>query len=357
MATIFKRKNKDRSISFLTIVRVKGFKPTSRCFKTKAEAVAWAEPKERELKEQSKRGGMHRDATTITIGRLIEQFLADPNTSSLKTFDDLHSRLDWWSAHPLFATTKVMEFGVVQLHAARAKLLASGKKTQGRSPATVNRHLSALRSCWNWARASGLIPLERAWPSKLLLKEPPGRAVFLSEDGLAGLLKVAEADPVVRAAILLSVATGIRRGELLKLKWADVDLGASTLTLYETKNKTTRRVYVPGSAVAALKALREGKVAALGGSVFVNASGKPLGPSHLNKRWYRVRAAAGLKDFRWHDLRHSCASFLAQNGSTLLEIGSVLGHKSSTMTKRYAHLVEGKAVKGHAALDVLLRRT
>jgi integrase len=88
---------------------------------------------------------------------------------------------------------------------------------------------------------------------------------------------------------------------------------------------------------------------------FVNAAGKPLKKSWLEVRWRKVRDAAGLEDFHWHDLRHSCASFLAQKGASLLEIGSVLGHKSPSMTMRYAHLVQGAPVRGHAELDALLR--
>jgi site-specific recombinase XerD len=68
-----------------------------------------------------------------------------------------------------------------------------------------------------------------------------------------------------------------------------------------------------------------------------------------------VRAAAKPQDFKWHDLRHSCASFLAQNGANLLEIGSELGHKSVTATLRYAHLVDANPVTGHAGLEAKLK--
>jgi integrase len=361
MATYFKRKNRDGSRSILTIVRVKGFKPTSKSFKvetTQAEAreraSAWAEPLEKNLKDQAKRGGVREDVATLTLRRLIDEFLLDPKTRALKSIADLEERLGWWSAQPDLATTKIADLGPVQLRHARAKLMAGGRKNAGRGPATVNRHLSALRSCWNWGRAAGLIPQERAWPTKLLLQEPGERTRFLSPDELSGLLKAAEADTVVRAAILVSVATGIRRGELLRMRWKDLDLDAGKLTMTVTKNKAPRTVYVPPSAVEALRALRQAKVVSPV-YVFVNASGEQLGKSHLNNRWRRIRTAAGLKDFRWHDLRHSCASFLAREGASLLEIGSVLGHKSSTMTKRYAHLVQGAPVRGHAELDALLR--
>ena len=77
---------------------------------------------------------------------------------------------------------------------------------------------------------------------------------------------------------------------------------------------------------------------------------------NLKRRpWKAVRSAAGLKDFRWHDLRHSCASYLAQNGSGLLEIGNVLGHKSPSVTARYSPLVEGAPLPAHAGLDKKLR--
>jgi integrase len=354
MATYFKRKNRDRTTSIVTNVRIKPFKPTSKSFPTMALAKAWAEPLEKQLKDQAKRGGVRSDIATLTLGKLIVEFLDDPNTKALKSYEDLHDRLDWWSADPVLSTTKVVDLGVPALREARAKLMTGGRKGS-RAPGTVNRHLSALRSCWNWGRAAGLIALERAWPTKLLLKEPQGRQIYLSTDELARLLKAAESDPTVRAAILVSIATGIRQGELLlKMKWKDVDLNKGTLTLYDTKNNDPRRVHVSKAAVDALTALRQAPVVSPV-HVFVTQAGKPLKKSWLRTRWLKIRAAAGLKDFHWHDLRHSNASFLAQGGATLLEIGSTLGHKSVATTKRYAHLVQGAPVKGHAELDALLR--
>jgi site-specific recombinase XerD len=112
---------------------------------------------------------------------------------------------------------------------------------------------------------------------------------------------------------------------------------------------------LPSVAVEALKALRKGKVVSAT-HVFLLGD-EPFEKSMLETRWKTIRKDAGLQDFRWHDLRHSCASFLAQKGATLLEIGSVLGHKSPSVTQRYSHLVQGALVKGHAKLDAKLRKS
>jgi integrase len=89
--------------------------------------------------------------------------------------------------------------------------------------------------------------------------------------------------------------------------------------------------------------------------IFVDEQGAATNKFYLNFRWKKVRTAAGLVDFRWHDLRHSCASFLAQNGASLVEIGAVLGHSSPSITAKYAHLIAGKAVTGSEALAKKLR--
>jgi integrase len=166
------------------------------------------------------------------------------------------------------------------------------------------------------------------------------------------LLKQVENNDVMRAAILVSVGTGIRQSELLRLTWKEINLDSGQLTILKAKNKTPRTVHVPATAVEALRKLKKAKVVSL--NVFLLASGSPLKTSVLQKRWHKIFEEAGLEDFHWHDLRHSCASFLARSGASLLEIASVLGHKSISMVKRYAHLVQGKPVTGHAELEALL---
>jgi integrase len=342
VATILKRKNSDGSRSFIAQVRIRPFKPVAKAFPSKPDALAWAAALETELKDKRKRGGLRQDVATLTVRKLAEEFLADPETKALRSFDSLELLLSWWTNH--YGHERVREFGVLRLREARERL------TPGRAPATVNRHLSALRSAWNWGRANGLVPQDYVWPTRLLLTEPRGRTRSLSDPELAELLKAAaDNSAVMHAAIVVSIATGVRQSELLRLTWADVDMERGTVRVTVSKNGDTRAVYLPASAAEVLKALKRAPV--VGRHVFLNEKGKPLHKGILETRWRLIRAAAGLQDFRWHDLRHSCASFLAQNGATLLEIGSVLGHRSPSATKRYAHLVEGAPVTGHAALN------
>jgi integrase len=345
VASYQRRKRSDGKLSWVAWVRVRPFKPTSRAFASKTDAVAWAEAHERELRAQVQTGIRH-DVTRLTLRELITEYLADPETKTLRTYDGQATLLAWWASG--YASEKVLGWNVLKAREARAKL------QRGRAPATVNRYLAALRSCWNWGRAAGLVPQDRSWPARLLLTEPKGRTRFLSDAELAALLKAAsEHSPAMRAAVLVSIACGMRQGELRRLRWADVDFDRSRIRVLLSKNDEARSVYLPSSAAEALRELRRAPV--VGQHVFSDSAGQPVTKDWIEYRWRDIRAAAQLHDFRWHDLRHSCASFLAQQGANLLEIGSVLGHKSPSVTKRYAHLVEGAPVTGHGKLDEKLR--
>jgi integrase len=348
MATYRKKRNADGSSAVMAQVRVTGFKPTAKTFTTAVEAKAWAADMERELRSQRKRGAARRDLPTLTVKGLADEFLADPATKALRYYSDLESLLAWWVNH--HGATKCVEFGVLKVREGRESLRATGL-----SAARCNRYLSAMRSCWNWGRAAGLIAQSLVWPSRVMLPEPRERTRYLSDAELTALLEAAQKhSPLIHAAVVVSLATGVRLSELLRLEWSHVDFERSTVRVLLTKNNESRTVYLPGVAADALKALRRAGVVSPR-YVFVKEGGEPLDKFGLEYRWRTVRTAAGLQDFRWHDLRHSCASFLAQRGATLLEIGSVLGHKSPSVTKRYSHLIAGKAVTGHDALDAKLR--
>jgi integrase len=339
MASYQRRKNSDGSRSVLALVRVRPFKSASKAFKNHADAKKWATDLEVELRKKREESDVRPDLTTLTLAQLIRTYLSDPETQALRHYEGRQLLLSWWINH--YGAEKVREFGSMKLREARDSL------RHGRKPATVNRYLGALRSCWSWGRAAQYIPAERVWPTRLFLTEPKERVRFLSDDELKAVLTEAEKyAPWMHTAIVVSLATGLRQGNVLNLEWKDLNFDKKTVTVLgkDTTGGGGKwlTVHLPDPAIVALK-----KIRVVGPKrVFTRPNGTPADKSFLTFHWNVVRKAAGLKDFRWHDLRHTCASFLAQNGASLLEIGSVLGHSSPAITAKYAHLVAGRPVTG-----------
>ncbi len=140
--------------------------------------------------------------------------------------------------------------------------------------------------------------------------------------------------------MVLALSTGMRKSEILHIKWPDVDLEKGTLILYKTKNNEIRRVALRGLALELFR--QHGKVRRLDTDfVFPSEISSKTGePFDSTKAWEDARRRAKIEDFVFHDLRHSCASYLAMGGASLLEIAEVLGHKTLEMVKRYSHLAE-----------------
>ena len=232
----------------------------------------------------------------LTIGGLARESSRMPKTQELKSYADRERAIGWWVDR--CGTERVMAFNVMKIRAARERLMA------GRSPGTVNRYLAAASKMWTWGILADLVPQDLRWPKGLKLREPDARSRFLEDEEIDRLLKAAgkARSPTLRAAVLLSIATGLRKGELMRLKWADVDLAAQTLRVLLSKTGKRRAVHLPSSAVTALKELKAAPL--VGVHVFVTEEGKPIWQGWLERRWQLIRAEAKLDDFRWHDLRH-----------------------------------------------------
>jgi integrase len=159
------------------------------------------------------------------------------------------------------------------------------------------------------------------------------------------------ADPYLRAFFRFTLATGCRRSEALSLKWEDVSLpddGAASATFRDTKTGGDHTVALSAYAVKQLKGLTR---LAANPYVFVSRQyGKRL--QEPSKSWHRIRAAAGLKHLRIHDLRRTFGSWLGDAGFTSKQIGTALGHKSDITSRVYMQL--GEASK-RAAVDAVDR--
>lgn len=344
---ISQHRNSDGTVSYRAQLLVKPFPRAFKAHETLEGAIQWRKSLEAELRKQRQVGGVRTDLAQLSIASLNTEYLKDPETVALATVKDRQKHLTWWSTK--FGNIKVLDFGVLHGRQARDALVPRME------PASVNRFLASQRAAWNWGRAAGLIPTDRMWPPRLMLTEPRARVRYLDDDELRRVLEAARGhSPVLYAAVTVALACGCRAGEQMRLEWKDIDFARSTVTFLETKNGSARAVHMPAIAAEALKALKGGPVVSAK-HPFVNRYGKRLTTQGLDRQWRLVRTAAKIENFRWHDLRHSCASFLAQNGASLPEIGSVLGHSSPSITAKYSHLVAGKPVTGHAALDDKLR--
>ncbi len=346
-AGIRERINGDGSVSYDAQLKVAPFPRSFKSHETLEAAIRWRAELEAELIERRQAKDTRPDAATLTLAQLNREWLADPEPKLLRSYKDRVRHLNWWASK--FGAEKVREFGVVQAREARGLLLAR------MTPAAVNRVIASERAAWNWGRESGLIPAKNVWPPGLALSEPKARTRFLDDAELKRVLDAARAhSPTLHAAVTFAIAVGCRAGEMMRLEWKDIDFTRSTVTFLETKNGAARSVYLPPIAATALQQLKAGDVVNAR-YPFTNRYGKPLTTQGLDRQWRLVRRAARLENFRWHDLRHSAASYLAQAGASLHEIGSVLGHSTPAITAKYSHLVAGKAVTGHAALDEKLR--
>lgn len=175
-------------------------------------------------------------------------------------------------------------------------------------------------------------------PMRKVRKPPasPGRVRFLSPGEQEVLLQECQRSrhPALYPLVLLAMTTGCRRGEILGLRWADVDLQRGFLRLAKTKNGERRAVPVPSIALEELRTWGQGQPA--GAWVIPRRGDRTAFPGE--HAWRHALGRAGIKDFRFHDLRHSFASWLCMSGASLVEIAELLGHKTLNMVKRYAHL-------------------
>ncbi len=164
--------------------------------------------------------------------------------------------------------------------------------------------------------------------------------------------------------VRVAAYAGLRLGELLALRWRDIDFTGHALTVSRamsggvessTKSGRVRRVPLPDQAAAALEHLsRRGDYTAPGELVFCNVLGRPLDGSALRRRFKRARDAAGMRPLRFHDLRHTYGSLLAAGGVDLVTIQAAMGHSALSTTSRYLH---ARPASEHAAVFTEIFRT
>ena len=207
----------------------------------------------------------------------------------------------------------------------------SKRLSEGVCNATVKREVACLKNLLNTAVTWKRI---KANPIKAVpkLKEPPGRLRYLTLEEINNLLAYCPDPPhPLRAIITVALTTGMRKSEILGLKWDYIKPDNRFIILPITKNNTVRVVPMNDTLLKALKELpRESDF------VFWNARGKHLGD--VKRSFATACRRAGIENFRFHDLRHTYASHLAMRGVHMRALQELLGHKDIKMTQRYSHL-------------------
>jgi len=199
------------------------------------------------------------------------------------------------------------------------------------APATVNRELSLIKHMFNKALQWGYLP-ENQLRSVMKLREPSGRTRYLDEAEIDLLLRCCAEH--IKPIVLMALNTGMRKGEILRLTWAHVDMVNGLITVWASKNNESRQVPINSTLYDILLTLKSNSRADC--PVFLGTGGGPV--RNLDHAFEGARKRAGLKDFRFHDLRHTFASHLAMKGVDIRTLAQLLGHKTITMTMRYSHL-------------------
>jgi integrase len=334
MANIETRIDSNGSKRYRAKVRLKGHPPVSGSFQRLTDAKLWVQTTEAAI-----RVGRYFKSTESerhTFSDLVDRYIKETLPGKPKNASNCKQHLNWWKSQlGAYALSDVTPALIVQCR--NALLATTTRRGKPMANATVVRYMATLSYAynvavreWQWVEES---PMKRVSKPK----EPRGRERFLSEIERIALLAACKASTsrFLYTVVVLALSTGMRRGEVMGLKWQHVDLQRGQIRLTATKNDTSRTVPLTGFALELMTQLS--KVRRLNKELvfFTEASDEPV---DLRTPWENAVRRAGLADFRFHDLRHSAASYLAMNGATTIEIAAVLGHKTLQMVKRYSHL-------------------
>lgn len=336
MATIETRSANDGTVSFRVKIRLKGHPPETSSFKRLTDAKRWAQSTEAAIREG--RYFKTSEAKRHTLGELIDRYVLEELPHKPKNARNIALHLSWWKSElGAYSLSNVTPALIVQ---SKNKLFTTQTRfKKSRSNTTVVRYMASLSHAfsiamrdWGWIEDS---PMRRVSKPK----QAKGRERFLSDQERIQLLDACQlsSSAFLYTVVVLAISTGMRRGEILSLRWPQVDFIKERILLHDTKNGSSRSIPLVGFAHSLI--LNLSKIRRIDSNLVFYGK-NPKNPVDLKKPWTTAIAKSNLTDFRFHDLRHTAASYLAMNGATSIEIASILGHKTLQMVKRYSHLAE-----------------
>lgn len=350
MASIEKREYRDKQTGKITVrykakIRLKAFPYEENTFDRKTDAEAWAAKREYELQHQQLFGVQAHK--TKTISDLLNRYGDALKLSNSKRYDGILPMIKIWEDR--IGYMKVGELSKDIIMQERDRLKTRHVKDDPKRPmvsnAAVNRTVAVLKCAlnvavdeWGWIAYNPLSGVKA-------LPEPKGRTRFLQGDELDRLLAAARRSEnrALLAIIVLAITTGARRGEIENIRLKDINFDTKQILLPMTKNGKPRVLHLKGYALDLVTAIYEKSKPK---QVYLFVSSHDLKKTNdFRTAWRSTIRRAGIEDFKFHDLRHSAASFLAMNGAGLHQIAEILGHSSFHVTKRYTHLLESQTAE------------
>ena len=337
------------------MIRIQGHPLVTRTFNRLSDAKSWAQETELQIKRGDYRTGAA-ESKKRTLGDVIERYREEILPHKAVNSQRIESTYTkFWERELGAYALSLLSPDIISKKIAilsgsgdsRYQLADGERPTKPKSRKTVKLYRDNLETMlkhaqhWGWLGNSN--PMDGV---TRITKANQERVRFLDDDERKALLTACRDSPNQQLfpIVIFALCTGARLNEILKLTLKDLDLQRQVAILRETKNKETRKAPIVNYLKTVLEAhlaWREDVVKEMpDGSRFLFPRKDGRAPIDIRKAWENARDKAGIIDFRFHDLRHSAASYLAMNGASQLEIAEVLGHKTLQMVKRYSHLSE-----------------
>ena len=345
MHEIKKRVKKDGKISYTACIRVKGYPTMSATFAKKSLAERWIA--ENEIPMKTGRHIKSFESKNHTMAELIDRYLENELLERKSDQDKYRMHLNWWKSQ--IGAYYLNSIDNIMLTEYRDKLskekcliprkgMEAKKSDKTRSNATVNRYMASLSTVlsiavkeYGWLEENPMLKVVKK-------KESRGRVRFLEEKEVARLLAESKKQSYeLYLCVLIALSTGARYSEITNLTWKNVDMIHRQFHFLDTKNGEDRGVAITSDVYNELKQFK--KIQNIkSDKVFATKDGKTV--IYLRGQFEKALKLAKINDFHFHDLRHTAASYLAKGGASLLEIATILGHKTLQMVQRYAHLTK-----------------
>ena len=320
MSSIIKTKNQ-KGFSYRVYIRRKGLKAITKTFPTRGLANEFAIKVEADKRLQLAYGGQ--SAKTV-FTELVEDYLN--NDYKGKQPKKQKSMLSYWV--DLLSDRRIVDI--------TKRDISQGIKNLPKqlSNATKNRYKAVISVVFSYACSEYDLPDSPVRHIRSL-PENNARTRYLSNDERSSLFKACRSSQwqQLYLIVLMAITTGARKGELTGLKWSDIDFDRQLAYISTTKNGEPKVLPLTKSAIDELCKFNKKD-----NSLVFDSKVKPGRAYCFTKPWKKALNEAGIEDFTFHSLRHTCASYLAMNGASLIEIAEILGHKQIQMTKRYSHL-------------------